>query len=137
MDMTTKLRDVPPILLVDLSHDKLVFSEELVFPCEGVIATLRLRGIIYGGQGYFTCRFIDKTGDIWFHDGIVTGGNCLPEINIQRVGDRIWKNPTTYRDVCSQHSPDSKGQPPLKFATQGRKSELTAIEKWSSLHEST
>jgi hypothetical protein len=87
MDMTTKLRDVPPILLVDLSHDKLVFSEELVIPCEDIIETLWLRGIIYGGQGHFTCRFIDKAGDIWVHDRMVTGRNCLPEINIQRVAD--------------------------------------------------
>ncbi|KAJ7934892.1 hypothetical protein B0H13DRAFT_1591282, partial [Mycena leptocephala] len=49
----------------------------------------RLRGIIYGGQGHFTCRFIDKAGDIWFHDGMVTGRNCLPEINIRRVADRL------------------------------------------------
>jgi hypothetical protein len=93
MDMTTTLGDVPPVLLVDISYDKLVFSKGLVFPCQGAIATLRLRGIncciIYTGQGHFTCRFIDKAGKMWFHDGITTGNNCLPEISLHRVVDQL------------------------------------------------
>ncbi|KAJ7816192.1 hypothetical protein B0H13DRAFT_1544900, partial [Mycena leptocephala] len=63
---------VPPVLLVDISHYKLLFSKELVFPCQGATVTLRLRGIIYASQGHFTCRFIDKAGKMWFRDGITT-----------------------------------------------------------------
>ncbi|KAJ7455635.1 hypothetical protein B0H11DRAFT_1739702 [Mycena galericulata] len=36
-------------------------------------------GIIYGGQRHFTSRIIDKTGFVWFHDGISTGRHCRPE----------------------------------------------------------
>ncbi|KAJ6545642.1 hypothetical protein B0H19DRAFT_877404, partial [Mycena capillaripes] len=49
----------------------------------------KLRGIIYGGQGHFTCRYIEKGGEIWFHDGITTGRRCLPDIDIHRVQDRL------------------------------------------------
>ncbi|KAJ6530257.1 hypothetical protein B0H19DRAFT_967794 [Mycena capillaripes] len=89
LHMLTTLRDIPPIMLFDINHDRIVFSEELVLVCEGTIATLRLQGIIYGGQRHFTCRFIDEGGDMWFHDGITTGKRCLPEINIHRVTDKL------------------------------------------------
>jgi len=34
---------------------------------------LRLRGIIYFGAGHFISRVIIEDGQIWYHDGIVTG----------------------------------------------------------------
>ncbi|KAJ7908367.1 hypothetical protein B0H13DRAFT_1555682, partial [Mycena leptocephala] len=49
----------------------------------------RLRSIIYAGQSHSTCRFIDKAGKMWFHDGITTGSNCLPEISLHRVVDQL------------------------------------------------
>ncbi|KAJ7152407.1 hypothetical protein C8R46DRAFT_820871, partial [Mycena filopes] len=45
----------------------------------------KLRGIIYGGQGHFTCRYIDRDGGMWFHDGITTGRRCQPEVNVSAV----------------------------------------------------
>ncbi|KAJ6480466.1 hypothetical protein C8R47DRAFT_1050141 [Mycena vitilis] len=50
---------------------------------------MRLRGIVYGGQGHFTCRLIRKDGRMWFHDGITTGRNCLPEANFHAIEDRL------------------------------------------------
>jgi len=34
---------------------------------------LRLRGIIYFGAAHFISRVIREDGQIWYHDGIVTG----------------------------------------------------------------
>ncbi|KAJ7451901.1 hypothetical protein FB451DRAFT_965913, partial [Mycena latifolia] len=48
---------------------------------------LCLRGIIYGGQSHFTCRFIDKYSNVWFHDGISTGRRCVREMNLTDVED--------------------------------------------------
>ncbi|KAJ6574183.1 hypothetical protein B0H19DRAFT_935138 [Mycena capillaripes] len=48
-----------------------------------------LCGIIYGGEGHFTYRYVKKGGEMWFHDGITTGGDCLPEVGIHRVQDRL------------------------------------------------
>ncbi|KAJ7907077.1 hypothetical protein B0H13DRAFT_1618732, partial [Mycena leptocephala] len=47
----------------------------------------KLRGIMYGGKtsNHFTCRFIDRQGEIWFHDGITTGFTCTPEVKIATV----------------------------------------------------
>ncbi|KAJ7664168.1 hypothetical protein B0H17DRAFT_952241 [Mycena rosella] len=48
---------------------------------------MKLRGIVYGGQAHFTSRFIDINGTIWFHDGISTGRNCVPETNLSSLAD--------------------------------------------------
>ncbi|KAJ6528833.1 hypothetical protein B0H19DRAFT_896806, partial [Mycena capillaripes] len=79
LTMTSTLRDVPPIILLDVNHEKLVFSDQLVLVCQGAVVTSSLRGIIYGGEGHFTCRYVEKGGEMWFHDGITTGRDCLPE----------------------------------------------------------
>ncbi|KAJ6467983.1 hypothetical protein C8R47DRAFT_990276 [Mycena vitilis] len=89
LTMATTLRDVPPMILLDLSSNRLVFSNELRFTCQGVGVSLKLRGIIYGGEGHFTCRYIERDGEMWFHDGITTGRDCLPEIALGRVQDRL------------------------------------------------
>ncbi|KAJ6497973.1 hypothetical protein C8R47DRAFT_972124 [Mycena vitilis] len=77
------------MILFDLSSDRLLFSNELVLPCQGELVSLRMRGIVYGGQGHFTCRYIERGGEMWFHDGITTGRACLPEIPLGRVQDRL------------------------------------------------
>ncbi|KAJ6514262.1 hypothetical protein C8R47DRAFT_962284 [Mycena vitilis] len=89
LTMATTLRDVPPIMIFDLIHDKLLFDEVLTFDLQGVPANLRLRGIIYGGQSHFTCRLIGKNGTMWFHDGITTAKDCIREVNIRSVHDRL------------------------------------------------
>ncbi|KJA20908.1 hypothetical protein HYPSUDRAFT_810710 [Hypholoma sublateritium FD-334 SS-4] len=43
---------------------------------------LRLCGIIYGGQEHFTCRYIDKSGTTWYHDGITTGKHLVQETTL-------------------------------------------------------
>ncbi|KAJ7681428.1 hypothetical protein B0H17DRAFT_908206, partial [Mycena rosella] len=74
--------DVPPIMLIDINHDRLRFDEELAFDCNGSLVRMKLGGIVYGGQVHFTSRFIDINGTIRFHDGISTGRNCIPETNL-------------------------------------------------------
>ena len=34
---------------------------------------LHLCGLVYHGGFHFTCRVVDHTGKIWFHDGMTTG----------------------------------------------------------------
>ncbi|KAJ7270164.1 hypothetical protein B0H12DRAFT_1008958 [Mycena haematopus] len=89
LDMTTTLWNTPPVMIFDITHDKIIFSKELALVCNNRVETLKLRGIIYGGQLHFTCRLIDDEGNMWFHDGISTRQNCLPEINIQAVQDKL------------------------------------------------
>ncbi|KAF8576538.1 hypothetical protein K439DRAFT_1366950, partial [Ramaria rubella] len=37
---------------------------------------MNLHGIIYHGLYHFTSRIIDKTGNIWSHDGTKFDGQC-------------------------------------------------------------
>ncbi|KAJ6456242.1 hypothetical protein C8R47DRAFT_1082519 [Mycena vitilis] len=87
--MDTTIRDVPPLMVLDLTHDKLVFNELLSFQVQGVAVNMRLRGIVYGGQNHFTCRLIGKDGRMWFHDGITTGRDCVPEVNFRSLQDKL------------------------------------------------
>ncbi|KAJ7767253.1 hypothetical protein B0H16DRAFT_1308697 [Mycena metata] len=89
LDMQTQVTEVPPIMLLDITHKRLVFSEELCFNVGGRLFKLKLRGIIYGGQAHFTCRFIQKDGSMWFHDGITTGNSCIRENRLQDGEDRL------------------------------------------------
>jgi hypothetical protein len=80
MVIRTKVTPLPPLLVFAINSDRLLFNHELEIDCSGYLGKLKLRGIIYGGQSHSTCRFIDDRGDMWFHDGITTGANCLPEV---------------------------------------------------------
>ncbi|KAJ6520772.1 hypothetical protein DFH09DRAFT_939555 [Mycena vulgaris] len=87
MVMFPRLTDVPGILLVDINHDRLRFDDQIGFDCANTMIKLKLRGIIYGGQRHFTCRFIDSHGTVWFHDGISTGRSCIQDSTIERGYD--------------------------------------------------
>jgi hypothetical protein len=76
-------------LLLDIFDDRLIFDREIAIDCDGYLGKMRLRGIIYGGQGHFTSRFVDVHGYMWFHDGITTGSTCLPEANLLPVSDPL------------------------------------------------
>lgn len=84
--MHTQIRDVPPVMLIEINHGKLS-NTVMNFDCNGEIATMKLRCIVYGGQNHFTCRFIDREGMMWFHDGITTGARCRQEVGINTIQD--------------------------------------------------
>jgi len=46
---------------------------------QGELHSLWLIGMVYYGSEHFTARVINKAGNMWFHDGISTGPQCLPE----------------------------------------------------------
>ncbi|KAJ7878726.1 hypothetical protein B0H13DRAFT_1631019, partial [Mycena leptocephala] len=68
-------------------------------------------GIMYGGQNHFTCRFVDRQGEIWFHDGITTGSTCNPEVNIATVTNLLnlhscGEKKSSCRSICSSGRTD-------------------------------
>ncbi|KAJ7658992.1 hypothetical protein B0H17DRAFT_836194, partial [Mycena rosella] len=63
-------------------------DSEIGFDCSGTLIKMRLRGVIYGGQGHFTCRFFDRTVSMWLHDGITTSRQCIQEDELIQVSDR-------------------------------------------------
>ncbi|KAJ7661407.1 hypothetical protein DFH06DRAFT_988433 [Mycena polygramma] len=70
---------MPQVLFISVEHERLVFDAALTFDCQGVRRSLQLRGIVYGGGGHFTCRFVSSQGFLWYHDGITTGRRCIEE----------------------------------------------------------
>ena len=49
-----------------------------------------LKGLIYLGSFHFTCRIIDKTGRVWYHDGIRTGKHCQFEGKLSEFTAKKW-----------------------------------------------
>ncbi|KAJ7710918.1 hypothetical protein B0H17DRAFT_914576, partial [Mycena rosella] len=89
MTMLRSISDVPPIILLEITHNRLRFDQEIGFDCDGTLIRLRLRGIVYGGQGHFNARFIDRSGVVWFHDGITTGKRCVRETEMRLIADTM------------------------------------------------
>ena len=47
-----------------------------------------LCGLIYLGNFHFTCRIIQKNGNVWYHDGIKTKKRCAYEGHIDNMSQR-------------------------------------------------
>ena len=78
--------DVTPLL--DIEQD---FRLDLCdVPCEWT-----LQGVVYLGHGHFTSRFADSSGQVWYHDGIETGGRCT-------VDGQSWDDVADIRQVRSR-----------------------------------
>jgi hypothetical protein len=74
MDMVTRGIQVPSFLFISMEGGHFTYTSNLVLDCNGQMSVL---GIIYGGQAHFTCRFIDSAGQLWYHDGMITGRECM------------------------------------------------------------
>ncbi|KAJ7120527.1 hypothetical protein C8R43DRAFT_883521 [Mycena crocata] len=63
-----------------------------------------LRAIIYHGENHFTSRIIKPSGQIWYHDGILTGGECKPDGMLSSFPAQYLKTSTdtngTLRRAC-------------------------------------
>lgn len=57
-----------------------VISDTLSYTLEGNVHRWRLVGCLYLGGNHFTSRFLDASGQSWFHDGVATGHSCLKEV---------------------------------------------------------
>ncbi|KAJ7469704.1 hypothetical protein FB451DRAFT_1368625 [Mycena latifolia] len=101
MVMLTRMTNVPGILLIDVNDARFTFDEELAFDCDNQLVRVKLRGIIYGGGGHFTSRFIDAAGNVWFHDGIATGRRCVPDIQLRELnaGGSLQRLSTIFLDI--------------------------------------
>ncbi|KAJ7037050.1 hypothetical protein C8F04DRAFT_1180775 [Mycena alexandri] len=51
----------------------------------GPMVRSTLRGIVYGGAGHFTVRYLTADGTVWFHDGIATGRRCIQDGHLDTI----------------------------------------------------
>jgi hypothetical protein len=50
----------------------------------------QLRGLIYGGDFHFTSRIVDKSGQVWYADGMTNGKQCIFERTLAASDDTQW-----------------------------------------------
>ncbi|KAJ7602174.1 hypothetical protein DFH06DRAFT_1024193 [Mycena polygramma] len=79
--------EIPPIVIFSVDHPQLIIDSMLHVDLNGMMHCLKLRGIIYGGHGHFTCRVIKNNRSFWYHDGIATGRRCRFEGRITESTD--------------------------------------------------
>ncbi|KAJ6581753.1 hypothetical protein B0H19DRAFT_1018731 [Mycena capillaripes] len=89
LTMEPTITRVPSIMIIYIEHPHLAFDRVIQFDQAGVMVRLQIRGIIYGGGGHFTCRYIASSGDVWYHDGISTGRTCLPQGNLSTFANLL------------------------------------------------
>ena len=68
-----------PILAFHFAGQKPFIDSTFTVNINGQIITYILSGVIYFGNYHFTSRIIDKSGLIWFHDGIATKNDVIYE----------------------------------------------------------
>lgn len=86
-----KVTSVPDLIIAGQHHDDCIIAPYIKVPFGNRLYTLRLRGIVYGGQFHFTSRIIDIDGAVWYHDGQVTGSTCRSDGSINHL--------TTFEDL--------------------------------------
>ena len=59
-----------PNIIASITTDKVVIENQITLP--EIHQMYRLCGIVYYHNQHFVCRFVDQSGDIWYHDGIAT-----------------------------------------------------------------
>ena len=80
--------DTPAIITFDLSQHHISLSESIVIATvNGDRTTYKLRGVMYHLNDHFTSCFILEFGCMWYHNGISTGRQMMPEGSIGNMSD--------------------------------------------------
>ena len=73
----------PAVIAFDLSQHPISLLESIVITTvNGDRMTYKLRGVMYYLNNHFTSRIILESGRVWYHDGISTGRQTVPEGSI-------------------------------------------------------
>ncbi|KAJ7896553.1 hypothetical protein B0H13DRAFT_2522784 [Mycena leptocephala] len=89
MRRRTTITELPTFMIIGINIRNLLMDEKLTFKTTENQKTLRLRGLIYHAatERHFTSIVLEKTGTMWYHDGITTGRSCTRMMNIKEVPD--------------------------------------------------
>jgi hypothetical protein len=85
----TTITELPTFLLLSISTPDILLDWKLAFKMQDHTKSLQLRGLIYHSvEGlHFTSVVIDKTGLMWYHDGITTKRACKKITSIKDIAD--------------------------------------------------
>ena len=80
--------DTPAVIVFDMSlHQTSLLENVVITTVNGISTTYKLRGVMYYSDNHFTSRFISETGSVWYHDGIFTGRQMVPEGNLSEISN--------------------------------------------------
>ena len=85
---------VSPSIIAFETTGKVVIENQIILP--GVNQMYRLCGIVYYHSNHFVCRFIDKSGGVWYHDGIETKSNVLYYDNVVNYSGKKLQTTGSY-----------------------------------------
>ena len=85
LETTIHFSDTHKIYAVDVTDRNVTLSRTVKIQGSTRATTLHLRGLVYYGGFHFTCRIIDESGNIWFHDGMTTARTTIKEGRIGSV----------------------------------------------------
>ena len=79
--------EAPKFFIMSMTALKPTIEAQVKIPGHNVL--YRLCGIIYFGEFHFVCRIIDKSGEIWYHDGVQTGAKVEYFNNMLYVSTKL------------------------------------------------
>ena len=85
LETTIHFSDTHKIYAVDVTDRNVTLSRTVKIQGSTRATTLHLRGLVYYGGFHFTCRIIDESGNVWFHDGMTTARTTIKEGRIGSV----------------------------------------------------
>ena len=95
----TVYHSVPSVLGLELPLQdscEVRIDHVLTFTMGNDVHVWSLAGVVYYGHSHFTCRFLDKDGCVWYHDGITTGPLCTKDANdVETIED--WSSTRGFR----------------------------------------
>jgi hypothetical protein len=77
LETTIHFSETHKIYAVDVTDRNVTLSRTVQIQGSVRATTLHLKGLVYYGDFHFTCRIVDESGNIWFHDGMTTGRTSI------------------------------------------------------------
>ena len=85
----------PAFLYLTIYACNPIIETEIRVPGENTI--YRLCGVVYHRANHFVARIVDKSGNVWYHDGCVTGSNIKYVKIVSDMSNNGWLKTCIYR----------------------------------------
>jgi hypothetical protein len=77
---------IPKVLVLAINHESVKVSKKISFHDGDPCVVFGLKGVVYTGDFHYTAR-VCIDGNVWFHDGMVTGRRCKYEGKLNTFSD--------------------------------------------------
>jgi len=101
-------KSTPNVLVFQINSRNIKISKTLKYEQEGETVVLDVRGLMYHGDFHFTSHIIGIDGNVWYHDGMITGALYTePRVRLESLGVHLHSRRTPSGvQVESRRSPN-------------------------------